>query len=210
MPVGMLARFPLLVVVAPDVPAKDWKEFVAWAKSKPEGVNYASAGIGSPHHLAGELLREKTGLKMIHTPYRGAAPAVQDLLGGQVPFGIMDTASVVQHLASGKLKAIGVASPQRLKSMSTIPTLTEQGVAGFEAYAWQGLVVPAGTKPETVAQLNKALVDALESPQREGALPGPRARGVARHARADGQLCEERARALGQADQGQRHQAGLK
>ncbi len=162
-PVGMLARFPLLVVLAPDVPAKDWKEFVAWVKSKPEGVNYASAGIGSPHHLAGELLREKSGLKLIHTPYRGAAPAVQDLLGGQVPFGIMDTASVVQHIASGKLKAIGVASPQRLKTLSTIPTLAEQGVAGFEAYAWQGLVVPAGSNPEWVAQLNKALVAALES-----------------------------------------------
>jgi tripartite-type tricarboxylate transporter receptor subunit TctC len=163
-PVGMLARFPLLVVLAPNVPAKDWKEFVAWVKSKPEGVNYASAGIGSPHHLTGELLREKSGLKLIHTPYRGAAPAVQDLLGGQVPFGIMDTASVVQHIASGKLKAIGVASAQRLKTLSAIPTLAEQGVAGVEAYAWQGLVVPAGSKPEWVAQLNKALVAALESP----------------------------------------------
>ena len=162
-PVGMLARFPLLLVVAPNVPVKSFEQFVAWAKSNADGTNYASAGTGSPHHLAGELLRERTGLKLIHTPYRGAAPAVQDLLGGQVPFGLMDTASVQQYVAAGKLKAIGVASPARLATMSDIPTLAEQGLTGFEAYAWQGLVVPASAAPETVTRLNKALVEALNS-----------------------------------------------
>lgn len=162
-PVGLLARFPLILVVAPNVPAKNYKEFVAWAKSSSGPVAYASAGAGSPHHLATELLRERTGLKLSHVPYRGAAPAVQDLMGGQVPFALMDSASVQQHIASGKLKALGVASPQRLKTMSEIPTLAEQGLAGFEAYAWQGLVVPASTPPEQVAKLNKALVAALDS-----------------------------------------------
>ena len=161
-PVGMLARFPLLLVIAPNVPAKDFKEFVAWAKTNTGGTNYASAGTGSPHHLAGELLRERTGLKLVHSPYRGAAPAVQDLMGGQVPFGLMDTASVQQHVTSGKLRAIGVASPKRLPTMPDMPTLAEQGLAGFEAYAWQGLVVPAAMPPEMVARLNKALVDALD------------------------------------------------
>jgi tripartite-type tricarboxylate transporter receptor subunit TctC len=163
-PVGLLARFPLVLVAAPNVPAANFKEFVAWAKGNASGTNYASAGTGSPHHLATELLRERTGLKLVHTPYRGAAPAVQDLLGGQVPFGLMDTASVLQHIASGKLKALGVASAARLKSLPDVPTLAEQGLAGFEAYAWQGLVVPAGASPETVARLNKALVAALDSP----------------------------------------------
>ena len=162
-PVGLLARFPLILVVGPGVPAKNFKEFVAWAKAQPDGVNYASAGAGSPHHLATELLRERTGLKLQHVPYRGAAPAVQDLIGGQVPFGMMDSASVLQHITSGKLRALGVASAARLKVMGDIPTLAEQGVTGFEAYAWQGLVVPSGTAPEVVAKLGKALQDALDS-----------------------------------------------
>lgn len=162
-PVGMLARFPLLLVVAPNLPVKNFKEFLAWAQANKDGTNYASAGTGSPHHLATELLRERTGLKLVHTPYRGAAPAVQDLMGGQVPFGLMDSASVQQYVVAGKLRAIGVASPKRLPTMSDVPTLAEQGLTGFEAYAWQGLVVPAGAPKEAVARLNKALVDALNS-----------------------------------------------
>jgi tripartite-type tricarboxylate transporter receptor subunit TctC len=162
-PVGMLARFPLLLVVAPNVPVNNFKEFVAYVQKTPSGLTYASAGAGSPHHLTGELLRERTKLKLTHVPYRGAAPAVQDLVGGQVPFGIIDTASVQQYITSGKLKAIGVASPQRLKAFPEIPTLAEQGLKGFEAYAWQGLVVPAGTSPEAVARLSKSLQAALDS-----------------------------------------------
>ena len=162
-PVGMLARFPMILVVAPNVPAKNLAEFTAWAKSQPGGVSYASAGAGSPHHLSGELLRERTGLNLQHVPYRGAAPAVQDLMGGQIPVGLMDSAAVSQAIASGKLRAIGVATPARLKTMPEVPTLAEQGLTGFEAYAWQGLVVPAGTPPEVTAKLAKALQEALES-----------------------------------------------
>ncbi|MBI5275755.1 MAG: tripartite tricarboxylate transporter substrate binding protein [Burkholderiales bacterium] len=162
-PVGMLARFPLLVVVSPNVPAKNFSEFLAWAKAQPNGVSYGSAGVGSPHHLAAELLRERTGLKLQHVAYRGAAPAVADLLGGQIPFAIIDTASVQQYIASGKLRAVGVASPSRLKALPDVPTLAEQGVKDFVAYAWQGLVVPAGTPGETVAKLSTALQAALDS-----------------------------------------------
>ncbi|WP_028999984.1 Bug family tripartite tricarboxylate transporter substrate binding protein [Azohydromonas australica] len=162
-PVGMLARFPLLLVIAPNVPVQNWKEFVAWAQKQPEGVNYASAGVGSPHHLAGELLREKSGLKLVHVPYRGAAPAVQDLLGGQVSMGLIDTASVQQYVGNGKLRALGVASPARLKTLPDVPTLAEQGLKDFEAYAWQGLVVPAGTPNDFVAKLSQSLQAALNS-----------------------------------------------
>ncbi|MDA8447512.1 Bug family tripartite tricarboxylate transporter substrate binding protein [Paracidovorax valerianellae] len=162
-PVGMLARFPLVLVVGPQVPAKNWSEFVAWAKAQPDGVNYASAGAGSPHHLASELLREKTGIKMAHVPYRGAAPAMQDVLGGSVPFMLVDTASGNAFVLGGKVRAIGVASAQRIATLPDVPTLQEQGLAGFEAYAWQGVSVPAGTPPETIAKLNKALVEALNS-----------------------------------------------
>ena len=162
-PVGMLARFPLVLVVGPLVPAKNFREFIAWAKAQPGGVNYASAGAGSPHHLATELLREKTGIAMAHVAYRGAAPAMQDILGGQVPFMMVDTASGNQFVLAGKVKAIGVASAKRIATLPDVPTLAEQGLSDYEAYAWQGLAVPSATPPETVAKLNKALVDALNS-----------------------------------------------
>ncbi|RQP23210.1 Bug family tripartite tricarboxylate transporter substrate binding protein [Piscinibacter terrae] len=162
-PIGLLARFPMILVVAPNVPVKNFKEFQAWAKANEGGTMYASAGAGSPHHLATELFRERTGLKLNHVPYKGAAPAVQDLLGGQIPFGFMDSASVQQHIGAGRLKAIGVASLARLKTMPEIPTLAEQGLTGFEAYAWQGLVVPTGTPPDVIARLGKALQAALDS-----------------------------------------------
>ena len=162
-PVGMLARFPMILVVAPNVPAKNFAEFQVWAKSQPDGVSYASAGAGTPHHLSVELLRERTGLKLQHVPYRGAAPAIQDLMGGQIPVGLMDSAAVTPAITAGKLRAIGVATPARLDTMPEVPTLAEQGLAGFEAYAWQGLVVPAGTSPEVTAKLAKALQEALES-----------------------------------------------
>lgn len=162
-PVGLIARFPILLVVNTSVPAKNLSEFIAWAKKQSGGVNYASPGAGSPHHLAAELFRESSGISLTHVPYRGLAPAVQDVIGGQVPFMFVDTAGGYPHILSGKLRPIGVASPARLKSFNDIPTLAEQGLKGFEAYAWQGLAVPAGTPADVVAQLNKALVSALDS-----------------------------------------------
>jgi tripartite-type tricarboxylate transporter receptor subunit TctC len=162
-PVGLLARFPMLLVVGTSVPVKTYKEFAAWVGARPEGASYASAGAGSPHHLAGELLRERSGLKLQHVPYRGAAPAVQDIVGGQVPCGMMDSAIVQPYLVAGKLRALGVASPKRLAILPDVPTLAEQGLPGFEAYAWQGLVVPKATPPQAVAALAAALQAALDS-----------------------------------------------
>jgi tripartite-type tricarboxylate transporter receptor subunit TctC len=162
-PVGLLARFPMILVVHPSVPAKTLPEFLAWAKAQPHPVNYATPGAGSPHHLATELFGQVSGIKLTHVAYKGAAPAVQDVLGGQVPFMFVDTASGAAHIASGKLRPIGVASPARVPSFNTIPTLSEQGLKDFEAYAWQGMVVPAKTPQETIDTLNKALVKALGS-----------------------------------------------
>ena len=160
-PVGLMARFPMILVVNAGVPVKSLAEFLAWARKQADGVNYATPGAGSPHHLATELFRERNALKLVHVPYRGAAPAVQDVVGGQVPFMFVDTASGYPHILSGKLRPIGVASPRRVAGFDTVPTLAEQGLKGFEAYAWQGLVVPAATPPETIAVLNKALLAAL-------------------------------------------------
>jgi tripartite-type tricarboxylate transporter receptor subunit TctC len=161
--IGLMARFPMILVVGAGVPVKNLAEFIVWAKQQPGGVNYATPGAGSPHHLATELFRERSGIKLVHVPYRGAAPAVQDVVGGQVPFMFVDTASGYAHILSGKLRPIGVASPKRLASFDNILTLAEQGLKGFEAYAWQGLVVPASTPAATVALLNKALLSALDT-----------------------------------------------
>jgi tripartite-type tricarboxylate transporter receptor subunit TctC len=162
-PVGLLARFPMILVVNANVPAKNMTEFLAWAKMQPDGVSYATPGAGSPHHLATELFRAASGLKLVHVAYRGAAPAVQDVIGGQVPFMFVDTASGYQHILSGRLIPIGVASPKRIASLPAVPTIAEQGFKGFEAYAWQGLVVPTGTPADAVAALSKALLAALET-----------------------------------------------
>jgi tripartite-type tricarboxylate transporter receptor subunit TctC len=162
-PVGLMARFPMILVVNPSVPAKNLTEFLAWAKAQPGGVNYGTPGSGSPHHLATELFGQRSGLKLVHVPYRGAAPAVQDVMGGQIPFMFVDTASGNPGIQAGKLRPIGIASPSRVKNFDTIPTLNEQGLKGFEAYAWQGLVVPTGTPPAVIDQLSKALRTSLDS-----------------------------------------------
>jgi tripartite-type tricarboxylate transporter receptor subunit TctC len=159
-PVGLTVRFPMILVVHPAVPAKNLAEFVAWAQ-KQGSVNYATPGAGSPHHLATELFKEQARLSLTHVPYRGAAPAVQDVVGGQVPFMFVDTASGSQFISTGKLRPIGIASARRVSGFDTIPTLAEQGLKGFEAYAWQGLVMPAGTPPEIVKKLNAVLLQAM-------------------------------------------------
>jgi tripartite-type tricarboxylate transporter receptor subunit TctC len=163
-PIGLTVRFPLILAVNPQVPAKDLKEFTAWAKTQQSGqngANYGSPGAGSPHHLATALFAQQAQLTLTHVPYRGAAPAIQDVAGGQIPFMFVDTAAGKAFLESGKLKPIGVASARRVRGFNTIPTLNEQGLKGFEAYAWQGVVVPAGTPAPVVAKLHKALHDAF-------------------------------------------------
>jgi tripartite-type tricarboxylate transporter receptor subunit TctC len=169
-PVGMIARFPLILVVAPSVPAGNFKEFLAWAKARPQGVTYASPGAGTAHHLATELLRERTGLNLVHVPYRGAAPAVQDLLGNQVDCMLIDSASGLPHIAGGKLRALGVTTGGRTRVLPQLQTLAEQGLAGFDAYSWQGLTVPTATLPEDVKRFNAALVAALQSEAVQGKL----------------------------------------
>ncbi|AHV93634.1 Bug family tripartite tricarboxylate transporter substrate binding protein [Bordetella holmesii] len=162
--VGLMTRFSMILVVNPSVPVKTYDEFLAWAKTQKDGVPYATPGSGSPHHLATESLRARTGLNLVHVPYRGAAPAVQDVVGGQVPMMFVDSATGMQYIASGKLRPIAVASDKRPAGFPQVPTLIESGLDNFEAYAWQGLVVPKGTPPEVVTALNQALQKALAQP----------------------------------------------
>ncbi len=160
-PVGLLVRFPLFLVVGAQVPADDFKGFAAWARAQKDPVSWGSAGPGSPHHLVGELFREQTGLALQHVPYRGAAPAMQDVLAGQIPAMWIDSATLLPFLAGKKVKVIGVASAKRLDLLPEVPTFAEQGLKNFEGYAWQGLVVPTGTPPEATAAFADALQQAL-------------------------------------------------
>lgn len=162
-PAGLYARYPILLVVSSEVPATNLAEFLRWAESHPDSANFASSGVGSAQHLAAELFRERTGLKMTHVAYRGGAPAVTDLMAGAVSFALMDASTVVPQMKTGRLKVLGVASPRRMQNFPDIPTLDEQGLAGFEAFAWQGMLVPAGTSGATVEALNRALGAALAS-----------------------------------------------
>ncbi|MEC3767174.1 Bug family tripartite tricarboxylate transporter substrate binding protein [Cupriavidus sp. SS-3] len=170
--IGQLARFPLVLVANPNFPARTLKEAIDYAQKHPGKVNFASPGAGSPHHLAMELFMDQTRVKMTHVPYKGAAPAVQDLLAGQVDLMFLDLASGQQNVQAGKLRALGVATPKRLTVLPSVPTVAEGGVAGFEAYAWQGMVAPAGTPKAVVARLNAELVKALKTPEVQKKLEG--------------------------------------
>jgi tripartite-type tricarboxylate transporter receptor subunit TctC len=168
--VGLTVRFPMILVTRPSFEANNLKEFISWAKQQPNPVSYGTPGSGSPHHLATELFGEVAALSLSHIPYKGAAPAVQDVLGGQIPFMFVDSATGFPFISAGKLKAIAVASPQRLKNFPDVPTMDEQGLKGFEAYAWQGLVVSKGTPADIINTLNKALQVALSNPEAQARL----------------------------------------
>jgi tripartite-type tricarboxylate transporter receptor subunit TctC len=164
-PVGLMARFPLIVVVNPSTGFKTMRDLVDAAKKDPGKLSYASVGPGSPHHLAMELIKDRTGAFIVHIPYRGAAPAVQDVLGNQVPLMVIDTAVGLQHIRAGKLVPIGVLSRQRLAALPNVPTLEEQGIRDTEVYAWQGMAVPTATPRDVTAKLASELNRAITTPE---------------------------------------------
>ena len=163
-PVTLMGRFPMILVVSPSVKAKDAKEFIAQVQASAYGVNYASAGAGSPHHLAMELLRTEAGLNMTHAPYRGAAPALADVAGGQVPAMMVDMAAGAGFIKGGKVRPLAVANAKRLPQLPDVPTFAELGFKNVEAAALVGMVVPAATPSEVVAALNKQVVAAINAP----------------------------------------------
>ncbi|MEJ8859011.1 tripartite tricarboxylate transporter substrate binding protein [Variovorax robiniae] len=163
-PVSLMGRFPMILVVGPGTQATNAKDFIAEAKAKAGGINYASAGAGSPHHLAMELLKSETGLAMTHVPYKGAAPALADLAGGQVPAMMIDLASGAGFIKGGKIKPLAVANATRLPQLPDVPTFAELGFKNVEAAAIVGMVVPAATPADTIAALNKQVVAAIKDP----------------------------------------------
>jgi len=163
-PVGFMARFPLILAVNPNAGFSSAKQLLDELKKNPGKYSYASPGVGSPHHLAMELLKDRTKTFVVHVPYRGTALAVQDVIGGQVPMMVLDTAAGLPQIKSGKVKALAVMSPKRIPSLPDVPTLDEIGVKGFDVTAWQGLFVPKGTPPDIVARLTSEMNKAIASP----------------------------------------------
>ncbi|MEY4749192.1 MAG: hypothetical protein RIQ60_1406 [Pseudomonadota bacterium] len=154
-PVCTLASSATVLVVGPSMPAKSVAEFVERAKAKPDAITYATPGQGSSPHLATEQFRKLVGVSMEHVPYKGAAPAVTDLLGGQVDVSFATVGSVLPHLKSGKLRALAVASRQRSALLPEVPTFEEAGVKGFVVDTWYGLLAPAGTPPDALRVLTR-------------------------------------------------------
>ncbi len=164
-PVGLMARFPLILAVNPQAGFSSAQQLLAEIKKNPGKYSYASPGVGSPHHLAMELLKSRTDSFVVHVPYRGTGMAVQDLIGGQVPMMVVDTAGGLPHIRSGKLRALAVMSLKRLPSLPDVPTLDEIGIKGFEVTAWQGLFVPKGTPADIVARLSTEMNKAIAVPE---------------------------------------------
>lgn len=171
-PVALLVINQSLLVAHPSVPASNVKELIALAKSKPGQVTYGSYGNGSSAHLIGELFKMMAGVDLLHVPYKGAAPAVNDLLGGQVNLVFADVAAVLPHVKAGRLKPLGIGSSRRFEGLPDVPTISEAGVPGFEAGGFLGLVAPAGTPAAAIGALNAAAVKSLAVPEVHARLVG--------------------------------------
>ncbi|WP_367068705.1 tripartite tricarboxylate transporter substrate binding protein [Oryzisolibacter sp. LB2S] len=163
--IGGLGKMPLVLAVAPGFPAKNVQELLALAKRSPGSVSSASSGPGSPLHVALELFKQRTGTDLMHVPYKGSAPALQDLMAGQVQTMFVDLPPSLSMIKGGKIRVLAVATPQRLSILPDVPTMAEAGVPGFEAYAWQGFVGPAKLPDAVVSRLNASLVAALKHPE---------------------------------------------
>jgi tripartite-type tricarboxylate transporter receptor subunit TctC len=162
-PVALLVRVPNIFVVYGELPAKNFQEFVALAKSKPGQLNYGSAGNGSAGHLAFEYLKLVTGMDIVHVPYRGTGPQLQDLLGGRLDATSAGTPALLPHIRSGKIRAIAVGTPQRIPALPDTPTVAELGYRDFETAQWYGVLTPKGTPRDIVVNLNTEINKALAS-----------------------------------------------
>ena len=163
-PVGMVASLPQLLAVNNDLPVKTVAELIALARAKPDSLSFASVGNGSPGHLAGELLKLRTGTQMTHIPYRGGGPAVTDVMGGQVPLLWVSIPAAAQFVKTGKLRALAVSTVKRSAAFPDVPTLQEAGIKDFEVDSWYAMFVPAKTPRAIIDKLNKALNTVVAEP----------------------------------------------
>jgi len=163
-PVTLAASTPNILVVHPSLPVTSVQELIALAKARPGAINFASSGQGTPAQLAGELFNSMAAVKMVHVPYKGAAPALADLLGGQVQVMFSTMPPALPHVAAGRLRALAVASLQRSPAAPELPTVDEAALPGFEATTWHGVMVPAATPSAVVAKLHHDIVAVLRMP----------------------------------------------
>jgi len=163
-PVALVGNIPNVLVVHPGVPAKNVQELIALAKAQPDKFSYASSGVATPLHLSGEMFNRMAGTKMAHVPYRGAGPAMNDLVGGQIPVMFDNLPSSAEFIKSGKIRALAITTKQRVKQFPDLPTMEEQGLKGYETYSWQAFFMPAGTPKAVVAKFNAELGKALQDP----------------------------------------------
>jgi tripartite-type tricarboxylate transporter receptor subunit TctC len=162
--VTLVASAPNVLEVHPSVPVKSTADLIALAKAQPGKLNFASAGNGSSSHLAGELFKMLSGVEIVHVPYKGSAPAMNDLLGGHVEMTFDPLPSSIGNIKAGKLRALAVTTLTRAPSLAEVPTIAESGVPGYELNGWSGLLVPAGTPPEVIARLHSEIVKILDMP----------------------------------------------
>lgn len=174
-PVASMARAANVIVVNPQVPARTLQELVALSKAKPNSISFASPGVGSSLHLAGELLKDKTGADILHVAYKGSGPGLNDALGGIIPMVIGNMPTVLPHVQAGKLRALAVTDGQRSSFLPDVPTLAEAGVPGIALSSWYGVLAPRNTPPEVVDEL-AATIDALM--KSEAALARMKAQGM--------------------------------
>ena len=156
---------PLAVAVHASVPARSVQELVAYAKANPGKISFAHSGAGSGQHMSGELLKKMAAIDILHVPYKGGAPAVQDLVGGHVPMGVLGSTPLIPHHKSGAIRILAFTSKDRFAAMPEIPTLHESGFPGFDTGQWLGLMVPRGTPADVIQKLHKASAEALAQPQ---------------------------------------------
>lgn len=164
-PISLTAVYANLVAVHASVPARTWKELVQLSKQTPGGIGFGSSGTGSTQHLTGEWLKRNAGIILLHVPYKGAAPATADLVGGQIPMGILGAAPLIPHLKTGRLRALAVTTGKRTPALPDVPTLADVGVKGFESSQWFGFLAPAGTPREVIAKINADLSRVLAMPE---------------------------------------------
>ena len=162
-PVSMVALVPNVLVVHPALPVKNVTELIAYAKANPGKLNYSSGGNGSAAHLAVEYFKLQTKTEIVHVPYKGTGPSVTDLIAGQVSMTMTGAPAVMPHVQSGRIRALGVSSPQRIPALAQIPSVAEAGVPGFDATQWYGVVAPAGTPKEVIAKLNAEIRKIMQS-----------------------------------------------
>lgn len=162
-PISLVATIENILVVHPSVPAKSVKELIAYAKANPKKLSYASSGIGSTYHLGAELFSSQAGIEWTHVPYKGAAPAMQDVLAGHVQVMFDNASSAIINMKAGKVRALGVASLKRYPSLPDLPTIAEEGLPGYETTIWLALFAPTKTPADVVQRLNREVQDAVNS-----------------------------------------------